>query len=167
MKLSFAPASDADATAIAALRTAAAERLTREFGRGHWSSCATEKGVRRAIATATSSVLVARKGSRVVGTLTLATRKPWAIDTAYFRDVRKPLYLLDMAVDPDVQRKGIGRRLVREAITIARGWPSDAIRLDAYDADAGAGPFYAKCGFREVGRVSYRKTPLVYFELLL
>ena len=121
--------------------------------------------MKRAIAT--SRVLVARKGSRVVGTLTLATQKPWAIDTAYFRDVRKALYLLDMAVDPDLQRKGIGRHLVREAIAIAREWPSDAIRLDAYDADAGAGPFYAKCGFREVGRVSYRKTPLVYFELLL
>ena len=165
MKLSFLAASDADATAVASLRTAAAERLTREFGRGHWSSCATERGVLRAIET--SRVLVAREIGRVVGTLTLATKKPWAIDTAYFRDVRKALYLLDMAVDPALQRKGIGRRLVREAVRIARGWPSDAIRLDAYDADAGAGPFYAKCGFREVGRVSYRGNPLVYLELLL
>ena len=115
----------------------------------------------------TSRVLVARDRARVVGTLTLATKKPWAIDTSYFREVRKALYLLDMAVDPDVQRKGIGRRLVREAVTVARDWPSDSIRLDAYDADAGAGLFYEKCGFREVGRVSYRKTPLVYFELLL
>jgi GNAT superfamily N-acetyltransferase len=72
-----------------------------------------------------------------------------------------------MAVDPLVQRRGIGRRLVREAIAAGRAWPADAIRLDAYDAEAGAGPFYAKCGFREVGRVSYRGNPLVYFELLL
>jgi hypothetical protein len=27
--------------------------------------------------------------------------------------------------------------------------------------------FYAKCGYREVGRVTYRGTPLVYFERLL
>ena len=165
MKLSLGTASDADALLIAALRTAAAERLTRDYGRGHWSSCATEAGVLRAIKT--SRVLVARDRGHVVGTLTLAKKKPWAIDVSYFRGVRKALYLLDMAVDPEVQRKGIGRRLVREAMTIAREWPSDAIRLDAYDADAGAGPFYAKCGFHEVGRVTYRKTPLVYFELLL
>jgi hypothetical protein len=52
-------------------------------------------------------------------------------------------------------------------MVVARAWPSQAIRLDAYDADAGAGGFYAKCGFREVGRVTYRTVPLIYFELLL
>ena len=72
-----------------------------------------------------------------------------------------------MAVAPQMQRKGIGRQLLTAAITTARAWPADAIRLDAYDAEAGAGPFYAKCGFRPVGRVIYRKTPLAYFELLL
>ena len=45
--------------------------------------------------------------------------------------------------------------------------PSDAIRLDAFDADAGAGEFYSKCGFREVGRASYRSVPLIYFEMLV
>jgi hypothetical protein len=39
--------------------------------------------------------------------------------------------------------------------------------LDAYDAAAGAGDFYAKRGFPEVGRVTYRGTPLIDFELLL
>jgi hypothetical protein len=44
---------------------------------------------------------------------------------------------------------------------------ADAIRLDAYDGTVGAGAFYAKYGFKEVGRVVYRGTPLIYFELLL
>ena len=165
MRLFFAAASEADAPAIAAVRMAAAERLTRDYGRGHWSSCPTERAVLSALRT--SRVLVVRRGASIVGTLTLATKKPWAIDTSYFRDVRKALYLRDMAVDPNVQRKGIGGRLVREAVAVAKEWPSEAIRLDAYDAEAGAGAFYEKCGFREVGRVTYRKNPLVYFELLL
>ena len=42
-----------------------------------------------------------------------------------------------------------------------------AIRLDAYDSTAGAGGFYARCGYREVGRVTYRGTALIYFESLL
>jgi hypothetical protein len=46
-------------------------------------------------------------------------------------------------------------------------WPADAIRLDAWDAQAGAGEFYRKCGYREVGRAAYRKTRLIYFELAL
>ncbi len=32
---------------------------------------------------------------------------------------------------------------------------------------AGSGPFYVKVGFREVGRVSCRNVPLIYFELLV
>jgi GNAT superfamily N-acetyltransferase len=66
-----------------------------------------------------------------------------------------------------MQRQGIGRLLVAEAVKQARAWAANAIRLDAFDADAGAGAFYAKCGFREVGRVTYRKAPLIYFELVL
>lgn len=52
-----------------------------------------------------------------------------------------------MAIDPGLQRQGIGRLCMAEA--------------------AGAGEFYAECGFREVGRVVYRKTPLAYYELVL
>lgn len=165
MKILITTASDADAPAITALRTSVAEHLTRQFGKGHWSSSATEKSVLRSIKT--SRVLVMRDDQEIIGTLTLATKKPWAIDLSYFKSVKRPLHLIDMAVSPDRQRGGIGRRLLEEAKAVARAWPSEAIRLDAYDSDAGAGPFYAKCGFTEVGRKTYRGTPLIYFELLL
>ncbi len=79
----------------------------------------------------------------------------------------RPLYLTDMAVAPAAQRQGVGRHLLEAAKDVARGWPGQAIRLDAYDAAAGASEFYARCGFREVGRVAYRGVPLVYFECLL
>ena len=72
-----------------------------------------------------------------------------------------------MAVAPALQRQGIGRLCLAEAITLCQQWPADAIRLDAYDFPAGAGPFYGKCDFREVGRASYRGCPLAYFEMLL
>ena len=125
----------------------------------------TDRGVATAIRT--SRVLVARDGDRIVGTLRLATKKPWAIDRAYFANVRRPLYLTDMAVLRSCQRTGIGRFMLTEAAAVARQWPGDAIRLDAYDAPAGAGAFYAKCGYRQVGRRTYRGVPLLYFELLL
>lgn len=165
VKLVIRTATDADAPDLAVMRSGVAEALTREYGHGHWSSLVTENSVLRGIQM--SRVLVARRGGDIVATLRLATKKPWAIDTKYFVNVRRPLYLLDMAVEPGLQRQGIGRHLVEEAKLVARAWPSDAIRLDAYDSAAGAGNFYAKCGFREVGRVTYRGTPLIYYELLL
>jgi GNAT superfamily N-acetyltransferase len=66
-----------------------------------------------------------------------------------------------------VQRRGVGRACLQDVRRIAHAWPADAIRLDAYDAPAGAGRFYERCGYREVGRVVYRKVPLIYFESLL
>ena len=85
----------------------------------------------------------------------------------YFVRVRRPLYLIGLVVEPGLQHQGIGRILVEEAKAVARAWPAEAIRLDAYDAEAGAGAFYAKCGFRQVARVTYKNTPLLYYELLL
>lgn len=81
--------------------------------------------------------------------------------------VKRPLYLLDMVVAPGMQKRGIGRQLLREAERIATEWPAQSIVLDAYDADAGAGEFYSRCGFNEIGRRTYHEVPLVYFELLL
>jgi GNAT superfamily N-acetyltransferase len=168
MDVSFSIATDVDASAIAALRTAAADHLTRQYGQGNWSSPSTERGVLRDLSRPQfSRTVVARDGPTLVATLCRQTKKPWATDTAYFTSVNKALYLIGMAVHPDRQGNGVGRRILEEATTIARNWPSDAIRLDAWDADAGAGPFYARCGYREAGRVVYRKAPLVYFELLL
>lgn len=168
MKLIFAAATDSDAAVLAALHSAVAEELTRLFGEGFWSSAPTERGVLSdMLRPKFSRILVARANRRIVGTLRLATKKPWAIETAYFSEATKPLYLTSMAVHPDFQRKGVGRVLLKEAEALARAWPADAIRLDAFDAEAGAGPFYAKCGFREVARVTYKKDPLVYFELVL
>lgn len=165
MKFSVAIASEADAPELAALRTAVADDLTRRFGAGHWSGAVTEKSVLQTMKA--SRVLLARARSRIIATLRLATKKPWAIDRTYFTDAARPLYLLDMAVAPKRQDQGIGRHMLEEAKSCAIAWPADAIRLDAYDHAAGAGGFYAACGFREVGRVTYRGVPLVYFELLL
>jgi GNAT superfamily N-acetyltransferase len=165
MKLSFSTAAAAAAPALAALHTAVAAELTLRYGHGFWSSVATERGVLSGMRH--SRVLVAKKGKSIVATLRLATKKPWAIDVSYFTPVKKALYLTSMAVIPKVQRHGIGRLLLDEAVKQSRVWPADAIRLDAFDANAGAGGFYAKCGFREVGRVIYRKNPLIYYELVL
>ena len=163
--LTISPATAADVQAIALLRASAAQDLTRRHGRGHWSSCPTEKAVLRALKT--SSVLVARRMAEVIGTVRLEAKKPWAIDVRYFVGVPKAVYLHDLAVAPLAQGNGVGRLLVEAAKDVARAWPSNAIRLDAYDHSAGAGTFYAKCGFHEVGKVTYRGVPIVYFELLL
>lgn len=154
-----------DIPAIVHVRVNAAEDLTTRFGGGHWSGHASEKGV--AWDMRQGKVLVARRGKSIVATLKIATRKPWAIDVSYFTPCKRPWYLTNMAVDPAHQGKGIGKRCVLEAVRLVREWGGEAVRLDAYDAVAGAGEFYEKCGFTERGRVTYRITPLIYYEMLV
>jgi GNAT superfamily N-acetyltransferase len=165
MPLTLVAATEDDVPGIAALRAAASIRLTHQFGKGPWSSTGTERGVRHEMKTA--RVYVGKSRGRLIASLCLSTRKPWAIDVSYFRACKRPIYLTSMVVDPGRQREGVGRRCLDEVVRIAREWPADAIRLDAYDAAAGAGEFYRKCGYREVGRVTYRRAPLIYFESVL
>jgi|ERR1019366_610633 GNAT superfamily N-acetyltransferase len=161
MKLELATPDQA--VAIAALWQAASQHLTAAYGQGPWSGERTEKAVLFDMRNAKVYVLQRRK--KIIATLTLGTKKPWAIDRKYFSKCNRPIYLTSMAVAPDWQRQGIGRRCVEEAAKLVKKWPGDALCLDAYDAVAGAGEFYRKCGFLEVGRASYRNVPLIYFEM--
>lgn len=165
MQLKFRNATLEDVAVIAALQNAAAGALTARFGVGHWSGLVSERGA--ALAQRHARVRVGRLGKRVLTVVRLATKKPWAIDVNYFTPVKRPLYLTGLAISVAHQGLGLGRLALEDARAVAQAWPADAIRLDAYDAQAGAGRFYEKCGFQERGRVVYQRDPLVYYELLL
>ena len=163
--MKFRDATLDDVGAIAALQNAAAGALTARFGSGPWSALVNERGA--TLAQRHACVRVGSDGKRIVTVLRLATKKPWAIDASSFTPVKRPLYLTGMAVSVAYQGQGLGTLALEDAVTVARAWPADAIRLDAFDADAGAGEFYARCGFTERGRVVYKGDPLIYFERLL
>ena len=165
MPVELVQATEEDAADLVALRAAVNRRLLAGYGEGLWLAKLTEKGALFAMRRA--RLFVARHRGRAIAMLALSTRKPWAIDAKYFTPCARPLYLTSMAVDPQAQRKGIGRQCIEAARRIAKEWPADAIRLDAYDLPAGAGGFYAKCGFRRVGNAVYRGAPLVYYEMIL
>lgn len=163
MSLKLRIATEADAPALAELRNVVAEDLTARFGQGPWSGQCTERGV--LFDMKQGRVYLAEADRQPIATLRLATKKPWAIDPAYFTPVPRPVYLTAMAVRSDHQRKGLGRQCMAEALELARKWPAQAIWLDAFDAVAGAGDFYRKCGLKEAGRKVYRGVPLIYFEI--
>jgi GNAT superfamily N-acetyltransferase len=161
----FRDATRHDVAAIAGLQNAAAGALTARYGPGPWSVLVTERGA--ALALRHAHLRVGREGKRIVTVLRLATKKPWAIDVSYFTPVKRPVYLTGMAVSVAHQGQGLGRMALEDAAAAARTWGAEAIRLDAFDADAGAGGFYAHCGFTERARVVYKGDPLVYYERLL
>jgi GNAT superfamily N-acetyltransferase len=161
----FRDATVADVPTITALQNAAADALTARVGHGPWSATVTERSTLAGLQHA--RLRVGREGSRIVTVLRLATAKPWAIDAAFFTPVRKPLYITGMAVAVAEQGRGLGRHALEDAVEVAREWPADAIRLDAYEGAGGAGPFYCACGFTDRGENAWRDTALHYYELLI
>jgi ribosomal protein S18 acetylase RimI-like enzyme len=165
MRIQLQLANDDDAPGLVRLREAVNARLAEEFGQGFWCTKLSEQGALSAVRQA--QVYVARHRGGIIATLALAARKPWAISLSYFESREKPFYLTNMAVHPEFQRQGLGCEAIHEARRIALASGGDAIRLDAYDVPAGAGLFYAKCGFTEVARAEYRAAPLIYYEMAL
>lgn len=156
-------AGEEDAAAIAALRLAVARDLTAKFGPGVWSLATdTVEGVR--IEVRGQTVYLARHDGVVWATLRLADRNPWVGDTSFFTTAARPVYLTSMAVSPTHQRCGIGRACLAAVEKLSRERGAGAIRLDCFDAPAGAAEFYRRCGFTAVHRGLYLGTPLVWLE---
>jgi GNAT superfamily N-acetyltransferase len=163
MRIELEIADKADAAAIAALWHATAHQLTERYGHGAWSATnASIGGVE--VETRTGELFLARVEGSVVATLRLSPRNPWIGEIDFFTARENPLFLTSMAVHPAAQRQGIGRACVEAVKRIAISRGAGAIRLDAFDAPAGAGEFYRKCGFREVRRAVYFDAPLIWFE---
>jgi len=165
LNLSISIADVRDARELVALGTAVAHDMTRQFGEGGWSNVPVKDDVVGQVSA--SRVLVARRDAELIGTVRLARAVPWAIDSSAFTPVEKALYVLGLAVAPAARGQGVGRQLMDAAKGAARAESAGALWLDAYEHVAGAGPFYMKCGFRQVGRTSYKQVPLVYYEWLV
>ena len=160
--LSFRFATEADIAELLELRLAIDADQQQRFGDDRYATTDTERSVARSLKS--SRILVVTRSGRIVGLVSMGTKKPWAIDLEYFSPVSKALYLHSVNVHPTLQRSGIGRQLMERVKQLAKEWPVDAIRLDAYDGPSGAGPFYKKCGFEKLGHAVYRTVPLIYYE---
>lgn len=148
------------------MRLAAARGLHARFGNGPWGRASdTVAGV--ALETLGGSVWVALREGGVIATLRLVHSNPWLCDIGFFSPAERPLYLTSMAVAPAQQRRGVGRACLAEVDRLAREWGCDAVRLDGFDAPAGAVGFYEKCGYRTVNRGEYLGVKLVWLEKAL
>lgn len=147
-----------------ALSAACAARLTREFGKGHWSGvCTLATWKRRA---ADKDVMVAEDSGSAVATFMLEERKPGFVSAKKFSEPRDSfLWLTNFFVDPARWREGIGRACMEEMKRLAKTKHRQWIRFDAYAAPAGAGGFYEKCGCVPIDTASPRGCPLLVFEL--
>ena len=61
-------------------------------------------------------------------------------------------HLLNLCVDPAAQRRGLGRRMLRRMVDLARWHMADRVFLEVRPSNPGAQALYASEGFIEIGR---------------
>lgn len=88
------------------------------------------------------TLLLAYRGDQLAGCLFIADRGDHA-------------YLGKLAVDPALQSRGLGRRLVEAAETIARASGKKAIEIETRVELHGNHAAFARLGFREVARTAH------------
>jgi ribosomal-protein-alanine acetyltransferase len=68
--------------------------------------------------------------------------------------------ILNLAVDPDQRRHGVGTSLLQSAVAQARRNKAKEVFLEVRESNAAAISFYAKQGFTKIGeRARYYSTP--------
>lgn len=156
----------ADADVVRAIRLAAADHLTALHGRGHWSEVFTIATIRKHVVD--KPVYLVEQARAPIATFELQTLNPNWYNKRWFANPGDPAhYLFNMAVLPASQRQGIGSSIMAEIEQMTVQDNRSALRFDAYDAAAGAGTFYEKCGYRKVHSGPFNGVALIYFEKVL
>jgi GNAT superfamily N-acetyltransferase len=159
-------AQSGDIRAIRAVLAAAAHDLSTRFGEGHWSGVRSIETLRKYLDEGV--LYVVENDERIIGTLRLTDQKIGFYRADWFTNPDdKAGYLLDMAIDPTRQRRGVGQLAMATCEDIARVAGLQAIRLDAYTGPAGAGEFYRRCGYRLMHQGAFHGVGLEYYEKLL
>jgi ribosomal protein S18 acetylase RimI-like enzyme len=110
------------------------------------------------------------QGDTCVGAVVVNERQNTQYAGLAWRDqTGKPAVIHRLAVHPEFQGQGIGKRLLHYAEELARAQGSTSIRLDAYTANPTAIRMYERAGYTTVGCIRYplRKHPYECFEKLL
>jgi GNAT superfamily N-acetyltransferase len=152
-----------DAATVSKIRAAVAKDLTLRYGPGHWSEVFAVATIRKHMAER-PIYLVGLDGAQIA-TFELRADAPFWYSHSWFSEPDAPaFYLFSMAVLPEWQRHGVGASIMSQVEEMGRSEGRQAIRFDAYDAPAGAGRFYQKCGYALVHRGSFNGVALEYYE---
>ena len=153
MKLELATQNDYDA--IIAFYDDVTERTPEMATYARWSKGKhpTVEGIKAYIDE--RSMFLYRANSVIVGTMAVTMYQGedyHAIDWAQQVPDDRVAVIHILAVSPDVQGKGIGSEMIREAIRMAENKGMQAIRLDALASNTPAHRLYERLGFEYRGK---------------
>jgi len=115
------------------------------------------------------TLYVAREGDALLCAVTVDTSfDPEYADVNWLFGV-KPGAFHRLAIAPDQQGRGLGRKIIADVCDILRAQGCDTLRIDTYSPNQNAQKLYAAIGMRKAGEVKFfhREQPFYCFELPL
>jgi ribosomal protein S18 acetylase RimI-like enzyme len=162
----IAPAALTDLGALKVLTKCCVARM-RELGIEQWDEVYPDEAViARDLAARTLHGLWG--GGEIIGCVTVDTQADplwqgldWSADGEPFAAVHR------LMIHPSQQGRGLAKRLMAHAESLARADARRSIRLDTFAANPLALALYQKLGYRQTGQATMRKGVFVGFEKLL
>ena len=118
-----------------------------------------------------NELLVFTKGALLVGCIALCTKMDHVYKNVKWltKDV-KSLYIHRLAVDPQFQKKGIGKKLMDYAEDFAKKNNFISVRLDTFSKNKNNMRFYERRGYKRLEEVFFpeqSKFPFYCYELII
>ena len=118
-----------------------------------------------------NELLVFTKGAQLVGCIALCTKMDHVYKNVKWltKDV-KSLYIHRLAVDPQFQKKGIGKKLMDYAEDFAKKNNFISVRLDTFSKNKNNMRFYERRGYKRLEEVFFpeqSKFPFYCYELII
>ena len=159
-------ASAADLPLLLALKDACVAQM-RAQGIDQWDDVYPSVALFQADVAA-GTVQVARADGALRGAFTLDAKLDLLWEGMDWQPPTGPVAAVHrLMVHPAQQGRGLGRRLMARAESLAKQNGFHAIRLDAFSANPAALALYTNLGYRRTGGAQMRQGPFVCFEKLL
>lgn len=160
-------ADEGDAGAVWELVERCREALLTAGIRQWVDSYPTRQIVERGIADGNTWMLAA--GERCMATITLDDEQEPQYGSVPWKTAEPSLVVHRLCVDPALQGRGLGRRLMEHAHLFGRRHGYASVRLDAYSDNPAALELYRRLGYSEVGEVYFagRERPFRCMEFSL
>ena len=123
-----------------------------ERGLNYWGTRQTLEDTERRVRS--GECWLAIEGERLVGTVLLKQPRPQGVCDWYQREDVRSFHQL--AVDPELQGRGLGTRLIRHLEARAAASGAAELALDTSEHAAHLIAWYERLGYRLVGQVDYR-----------
>ena len=109
------------------------------------------------------TLYIAKEGDDLLAAVTIDTCFDEEYETVNWLFGQKPGAFHRLAIAPEQQGKGLGKKIIADVCDILRSQSCDTLRIDTYEKNLAAQKLYTGLGMRKAGEVRFFHRPLAFY----